>query len=176
MTAGLEYAKALYSLAEERGSEDLFLGELDMLAALLSENPDYIKILDTPSVSKSEKIALLDEAFASLDEDIRSFLKILAERRELRLFESVKREFSAIYDSAHGIVRVEAVSAVPLSEDEISAIVKKLEGPTRRIIVKNKVEPEILGGLKLRYDGVQLDGSLKTRLDKLSESLKNVIV
>ena len=45
-----------------------------------------------------------------------------------------------------------------------------------RIIVKNTVSPEILGGVKLRYSGIQLDGSVKTRLDKFEASLKNTVI
>ena len=44
----------------------------------------------------------------------------------------------------------------------------------KKIIIKNTVEPEILGGVMLRYSRIQLDGSVKSRLDAFSESLRNL--
>ena len=46
----------------------------------------------------------------------------------------------------------------------------------KKIIIKNTVCPEILGGVKLRYSGTQLDGSVKTRLDSFEKSLKNTVI
>ena len=46
----------------------------------------------------------------------------------------------------------------------------------KKIILKNTISPEILGGVKLRYSGIQLDGSVKTRLDKFEASLKNTVI
>jgi len=54
---------------------------------------------------------------------------------------------------------------------------EKLASTTgKKIIIKNTVTPEILGGVKLRYSGKQLDGSVKTRLDKFEQSLKNTVI
>ena len=44
----------------------------------------------------------------------------------------------------------------------------------KKIILTNTVKPEILGGVMLRYSGIQLDGSVKSRLDAFSRSLKNL--
>ena len=57
------------------------------------------------------------------------------------------------------------------------AIAKKLSDMTgKKVIVKNTVDPEILGGIKLRYLGTQIDGSIKTRLDGFAEGLKNIVI
>jgi F-type H+-transporting ATPase subunit delta len=50
----------------------------------------------------------------------------------------------------------------------------KMTGKT--IIIKNTVDKSILGGVKLRYSGIQLDGSVKTRLDTFEKSLKNTVI
>jgi F-type H+-transporting ATPase subunit delta len=64
-----------------------------------------------------------------------------------------------------------------MTESQIEALKAKLIAETgKKIIIKNTVDPTILGGVKLRYSGKQIDGSVKTRLDAFSESLKNIIV
>lgn len=172
-----EYGKALFMLTEERGTTESVLDGVVLADKLFSENPDYVKLLDTPALSKTEKLALVDEAFSGFDEDLKSLIKILCEKHSVSAFPEVKKCYSALYDESRGIEHVEAVTAVPMTEEQTGRMTARLEAMTgKKIILKNTVSPEILGGVKLRYSGVQLDGSLKTRLEKFEASLKNTVI
>ena len=177
MTAANEYAKALFLLAEESGKTEKILEDAALLARILKENPDYIKLLDTPAVVKGEKIALIDAALGSIEEYLLNLVKILCEEHSVHILPSVLSALRSIYNEARGIEEVEAVSAIPMSDEQIEKMTKKLEAMTgKKIILKNTVDKTILGGVKLRYLGVQLDGSVKTRLDKFSQALKNTVI
>ena len=177
MTAAAEYGKALFMLAEERGSTDSCLSDVRTACRIFKENPRYVKLLDTPAIIKSEKLSLIDEAFSSLDEDLKSLIKILCESHSVYAFAEIEKEFSTLYDLSRGIERVEAVTAIAMTDEQISRMTEKLASMTgKKIILKNTVCPEILGGVKLRYSGRQLDGSVKTRLDKFEQSLKNTVI
>ena len=177
MIARIEYAKALFMLAEENGSCDATLLDLRAAVTAVSENEGYLDLLDTPALPKEEKLALADKAFSSLSEYVLNLIKILSEKRMSRLLPEILKEFEALYDEKFGILRVEAISARPMSDSQLSLLKEKLEREKQKtVIITNSVNPEILGGLKLRFSGVQLDGSIKTRLDKIEASLKNVIV
>ena len=56
------YGGSLYDLAAEEGLETRILGELDEVQQLLKQNPDYLRLLSTPSIPKKERCGLLDEA------------------------------------------------------------------------------------------------------------------
>ena len=85
--------------------------------------------------------------------------------------------YEELYDSARGIERVEAITAVALTEAQLTALTKRLNAMTgKRAVIKNTVDPTILGGVKLRYQGKQLDGSVKTRLDKFEAALKSTVI
>ena len=177
MTAGAEYGKALFMLSEERGTLDRCLADLETAKELFKENPKYVKLLDTPAIVKAEKLKLADEAFSSLDGDVLSLIKILCECHSVHVISDVYKSFEALYNEARGIEKVEAVSAVPLTDEQKSRLKEKLSSLTgKTIILKNTVDPAILGGVKLRYGGRQLDGSIKTRLDKFEKSLKNTVI
>ncbi len=177
MIARLEYAKALFMLAEEESACEKVLLDLRDAVAAVKENESYLELLDTPALPKEEKLQLVDEAFSSLSEYVLNLIKILCEKRSSRLLPDVLREYEALYDEKFGILRVEAVSARPMSEAQLSRLREKLEKEKgKTVIITNSTDPEILGGLKLRFSGIQLDGSLKTRLDKIEASLKSVIV
>ena len=177
MTDAKEYGLALFALAEESGRVEAILGDLKTICGVFRDTPEYKKLLDTPAIPKNERLALVNEAFTSVDEYALNTLKILCERRSARLFESVAEAFEAEYDRVRGIERVTAVTAVAMSDGQIAALTSKLEKITgKTVIVKNTVDPSILGGVKLRYMGIQLDGSIKTRLDSFSESLSNTVI
>ena len=177
MTGGTEYGKALFMLTEERGTTDAVLPDVKAAEKIFSDNRDYVKLLDTPALSKAEKLALCDGAFSALDEDVRSLIKLLCERHSIHAFRDVAREFSKLYDESRGIEHVEAVTAVAMTDEQIALMKEKLEKQTgKTIIIKNTVSPEILGGVKLRYSGIQLDSSIKTRLERFEHTLKSVVL
>ena len=177
MTAGKEYGKALFDLSEECGTTEKLLSDVKTADYVIKNNPDYIKLLDTPAISKSEKLGLVDEAFASVDENLKNLIKILCEKHSVYIFHEIAKTFSALYDESRGIVQVEAVTAIPMTDAQLKLMKDKLEAKTgKTAIIKNTVSPEILGGVKLRYSGIQLDGSVKTRLDSFEKSLKNTVI
>ena len=177
MINAVEYGRALFMLTEEVGNTEKVREDVHILLAVLKENPDLVNLLDTPAVSKDERLGVIDAALASLDENLTNLVKILAERREAHSLSKVLDAYLAVYDEARGIERVEAVTAVPLTEAQTERLKAKLEKQTgKTVIIKNTVDPSTLGGVKLRYSGLQLDGSIKTRLEKFEEALRNTVV
>lgn len=169
-----EYAKALFLLAEEKEAMQAILSDLKQADAALSEEPDYVSLLDSPSLPREEKDALIDEAFASVDKDLCSFLKILCAKHALYTLSRITDTYEALCDEAMGIIRAEAITAAPLSEEQSNRLTKQLEQKTQKtVILKNTVDPGVLGGVKLRYMGKQLDGSLQSRLEAIRESLQS---
>ena len=174
---GKEYGKALFMLTEEVGSTETAFADVKLADEIFKANPDYVKLLDTPAVTKAEKIGLIGAAFSVLDESVVNLIKLLCERHSVYTYGDVAKSYALLYNESRGIEEVEAVSAVPMSKEQILRMTEKLSSMTgKKIIFKNTVCPEILGGIKLRYSGIQLDGSVKTRLDKFEASLKNTVI
>ena len=177
MTGAGEYGRALFLLCEEEGTTERVLGELGTLMDLLAENPTYTKLLDTPAVTKEERLSLIDEAFSSCDENLKNLIKILAEARNTHLLPEVRATFDDEYFEARGILHAEAITAVALTAEQSARLTSKLEAKTgKKVILKNKIDRSILGGVILRYAGVQLDGSVKTRLNKFEEALTETVI
>ncbi len=177
MTLGVDYAKALYSLAEEEGLCDVLLEELSELDKVLFESPSYIRLLDTPALKKDEKLKLIDEAFSSLNEYVLNMLKLLCEEREVSSVPDILKEYKALYDKAHNITRVDVITAIPMTDGQRSQLVSKLSSELKsEVILSCTVDKSILGGVILRYSGTQTDASIKARLDALSARIKDTIV
>ena len=172
-----EYGRALFMLTEECGTTERVREEAAALAVVLSENPEYERILDTPALSPDERIAMIDEALSSLDVHLSNLVRILAKKRMAYALGRTLKAYEECYMESRGIVRAEAVSAVALTEEQSRRLSEKLGRITgKQIIIVNKVDPTVLGGLKLRYMGIQRDGSVKTRLDSFARALSESVI
>lgn len=171
------YGDALFMLAKELDEIDIVKNDFDTLSAAVEENSEYLKLLDTPSLSREERVNLVDAAFGTLNKNLVNLIKILAERRLVYLVSKIRQAYMLAYDEHYNIERVEAISAIPLTSEQINKLQLKLEKVTgKQIVVKNTIDSSILGGMKLRYLGIQLDGSIKTKLDNFEKSLKDLVI
>ena len=170
------YGGSLYDLAAEEGLETRILGELDEVQNLLKANPDYLRLLSTPSIPKKERCGLLDEALRGQAHlYVLNFLKILCEKGTLRELSGCARAYRIRYNQAHGILEATAVSAVPLTEQQRAALHAKLESLTGKIIdLKTKVDAKVLGGIRLDIEGTELDGTVQNRLASLRRDIAAV--
>ena len=177
MTDAKEYGKALFLITEEDGVTEQVLADVKTAKSVFKANPDYAKLLNSPAIASAERVELVGKALSGLDERLCNLIKILTEKRSVHLFDKAAEAYLDLYDESRGILRVEAVTAIPLTEAQSAAIVKKLSVSLgKTVIIKNTVDRAILGGVKLRYADVQLDGSVKTRLDKFEEALKSTVI
>lgn len=166
------YAEALYLLAEEEGRLDSIYEEITEIDKILAENKDYFKIFSSPAVTVNEKLELIDAAFSDACPTVIKFMKLLASKGALCVFGECAKDFTEIYLNKKGIVPAEVRSCVPLSEEELKAIEEKILKKTgKQARLSNVVDPALLGGAVLSYDGKELDGSLKTKLESFKKSL-----
>ena len=170
------YGGSLYDLAAEEGLETRILGELEQAAQLLKANPDYLRLLSTPSIPKKERCGLLDEALrGQVHLYVLNFLKILCEKGTLRELSGCTRAYRLRYNQAHGILEATATSAVPMTAQQTQALHAKLEKLTGKTIdLKTKVDPGVLGGIRLDMEGTELDGTVQNRLAALRRDIASV--
>ena len=170
------YGGSLYDLAAEEGLETRILDELDEAAKLIRDDPEYLRLLSTPSIPKKERCALLDEAFrGQVHLYVLNFLKILCEKGTLRELSGCARAYRIRYNQAHGILEATAISAVPLTEPQRTALHAKLESLTGKTIdLKTKVDAKVLGGIRLDIEGTELDGTVQNRLTSLRQDIAAV--
>lgn len=178
VTSGiLAYGEALFSLAEELGETEQVKSDIQTLLAVIDASPEYLKMLDSPALSREERLALIDGSLASLNKSLVNTAKLLTERRLAHTVPKVLEHFVKAYERSRGIERVEVISAIPLSESQTAKLKAKLEGITKKqIIISNTHDPALLGGMKLRYMGLELDGSIKTKLDGFEKSLSELVI
>ena len=164
----LTYAHSLFSLAEDENLVEKIHGEIISISDILSENPDYEVLLDSPNIPVQKRFELIDEAFKTYMEYVVNFFKILCEKRLVHIFRDCVKEYDKLYYEKLGIKRVTVITATALSEELREKLMKKLELEwNSKIELSEKVDPSILGGVILRTDNSQTDASVRTKLEQL---------
>ena len=172
------YADALYDLARDEGLDEQLLRELTGVDGLFRENPDYYGLLSASNIRKPEQLSALDEAFSGrVHTYLLSFLKLLCERHHIRELPNCLRRCRSRYNEDHGILDLLAISAVPLSEEMRAKLIRRVADLTgKHVELRSKVDPGVLGGLRLEYEGKSLDGTVRQRLDGLKKALSDTVL
>lgn len=172
------YGEALYELARDEGLGQELLDQLQMTVDLLRENPDYVRLLMLPSLPKQERCQALDEALRDrVHPYLLNFLKILVENGTVRQLNGCEEAYRRRFYQENGILEVTAITAVPLEPDARQRLLTRLEEKTgKRVILHDRVDESILGGVRLELDGRRIDGTVRGRLDELQERLQTLVL
>ena len=172
------YGQALYTLAKDENCDRQILEELSSLDKSFSAEPDYLRLLNAPNLSKEERCRILDTAFrGKVHPYVLNFMKLLTEKGYIRQFRDCFRVFQEEFDRDHGILEVKAVTAVALTDVQrakLSAKLASVTGKTVRLL--EQVDPRILGGVRLDYDGRRVDDTVANRLASIGAILKNTVL
>ena len=172
------YADALYELAKDEGLDDSILAQLVVVNQMLEENPDFVTLLTLPSVPKKERCGIAADAFQeNMEPYLLNFLKMFIEKGTIGQMNGVLEQYEKRYNRDHGILAVTAVTAVPLSDSLREKLHQKLAQEMNKTVdLRVHVDPSILGGIRLEMDGKQLDGTVQTRLQELSQILRETVL
>ncbi|MBX7457831.1 F0F1 ATP synthase subunit delta [Qipengyuania sp. 1NDH17] len=169
------YASALFDLASEAGTVTAVESDMDKLEAGLAESPELKMLTTNPRVTRSqaEKALWGVSAIMGLSELTQNFLGTLAQNRRLGQLSGIIRAFRAIAAAQRGEVAAEVTSAHALTDAQLADLKAKLTAREGRTVkLSTKVDPDLLGGLVVTIGSKRIDGSIRTRLNSLSQAMK----
>lgn len=172
------YAAALFALCkEEKIITENMHGELKKVGEAFGDNAEFLQLLCVPTVTKEEKLGMVKSVFKdavcplTLD-----FLCVLVENGEIGCFNEICGEFKKLYYSESHIIEATVTTASPLSDSLRQRLKQKLEKKLcAKIILIEKTDEALIGGIVVKYNDTQLDGSLSSRLSEMKKSVDSVI-
>ena len=175
---GSVYGESLYELAKEENVSQSIGEQLAALQEGFRQEPEFIRLLSSPNLTKAERCRILDDSFrGKVHPYILNFLKILTEKSYMRHFSDCCDAYTQRYDLDNGILRVTAVTAVALSQEQTDKLTQKLSRITgKEIALRNRINPAVLGGVRLDYDGQRLDDTVSHRLDAIRDLLNKTVL
>lgn len=146
--------------------------DLEAARSIIGE-PDVLAFMAAPSVPETVKLDGINTLLSDVDPLVRNLVSLLTTNGDIERFGGVCDTFRDLLDEHLGIGRAQITTAVPLDEARRDRIVNSLQGLTghERIVVTEHVDPEIIGGVVARVGDRLFDGSTRSRLRSMQESL-----
>jgi F-type H+-transporting ATPase subunit delta len=167
------YGDALLTLAAARGEEDEVWESLEGLATAIEDQPDFELFLDSPLVDDAEKRAFLERLLRGRTPDLLvDGLQVVRRKGRLGLLRAIARAYREAWMRLRKKVEVDVVTAVPLAEElrrTIAAAASRRSG--REAVLRERVEPDLLGGLVVKIGDEKFDASVARELAILEQRL-----
>jgi len=173
-----KYSQALFELGKE---ENRLLELREQLAdnvSTIEEYTDLEKLLFHPGVTPVDKKKILQDIFScSISEEIMNFMKLLIDKRREKYIRVIYNNFVELINKENEILEVEVISAVEISAELKDKLEQKLVNLSGyKIILKERVAPDIIGGLILKIGDRIIDGSIKHDLELLRDRIAEISV
>jgi len=171
------YAAALFDLADERRILDEVANNLRELRAMLYASSEFLRLIRSPILSREQQakaIGMVAER-AGLSPLVRDFLAVVARNRRLFAVPAMIEAFLAKLAARRGEVTAEVFSAQPLSEAQLAELNEQLRRSIgSRVSVDVRVDPGLIGGLVVKLGSRMVDGSIKSKLQRLQLAMKSI--
>lgn len=177
MSASLarRYARAILELATEANAVEETGKQLSDFAATWSGSDELRAVFLNPDVLPEARKAILGELTqrAGLSTLTRNSVLYIADKGRIAALPLIARAYGDLAEGTSGIVRAEVTSAAPLSDAYYAQLQKTLEQVTgHKVSIDKKTDPSLIAGVVTRVGDKVYDGSIKTRLEDLQNSLR----
>ena len=165
------YSDAIFEIAREDNELDSWKNFLEDLTEVFSES-ETVDFFQDPKISNKDKLELISKSEIKSNSRQLNFLRLIIEKGNVYLFNSILMRFNKLVDSFSGIKRADVITAFKLNQEELDKINEKLSDLVESKVVSiNSVDRTILGGFIAKFDDQMLDMSTKGKLNRLKESI-----
>ncbi|MCK9448683.1 MAG: ATP synthase F1 subunit delta [Bacteroidales bacterium] len=173
------YAKALFEFALENKAEEQVLTDLRLLAKVLDENKELRLLLLNPVIPALRKQRIFDQIFQKQINPItHTFLNILIRKGRGHEVVGIATQYHKYYLESRNQVEVELSTAQAVDKELQQRILDLIHGLTEKeILVNNVIDPQLIGGFKVRLGDYLLDASVRKTLERMqAEFEKNLYI
>jgi len=160
------YAGALFDAAAAAGTVDDVHGQLEAVQRIVRGHAPLRDAMLDDSATGAERAKVAGEVFAGLDPALVSVLTVMADRGNFDLLSGIVEEYGHVAEEKRGVVAVLVTTAVELSESLRESITKKLAADLGKgVVLREKVDPAIIGGVVFSTHGQRIDASIASQLE-----------
>jgi F-type H+-transporting ATPase subunit delta len=164
----------LLDLTLESGDPAQLRTELSEAVTVLHAHPELLEALSHPGVSAEQRKQVVGSLWGERGASklFMRLLALLAERARVELLPAIADAFGKQWNAHRGVVSAQAVSAVELDDAQTTALASAIKAAAgREVELETRVDPGVLGGLRVLMDGRTYDGTVRARLKALREQL-----
>jgi F-type H+-transporting ATPase subunit delta len=174
LTIARPYAQAAFQFADSHHTLKEWSGMLEFLAVVAADT-EMIELIENPRMMESQLAELFISIGADrLDDNCHNFIRLLAENRRLKLLPEIAALFEIQRREAERTIRAELITAFPATEAQQASVTAALKQRLGRDIeLECKTDAALLGGAIIRAGDLVIDGSVRGKLERLSNSLSH---
>ena len=170
-TYARRYAQAVFNIARERNELDRWQSDLRKIATL-GEDAPFIALMENPKIHFEAKAKLLTERLGDINPLALNLVYLLVTKGRLSMVGDIADEYQYLLDSYRGIERAEVTTAIELGAEDRRRLEERLGAMVgKKVVLKPRVDPSVLGGIVARIGGKLLDGSTRSRLMALKKTM-----
>ena len=176
-TVAQRYAQAIFDLGSESGQLPALVQDFRNLAEAYRASPELGRLMASPLVTEEARMATMNEIAArvGISPLARNALGVLTRRRRLFALSTIAMELDRLADEKAGITRVTVVSAERLPDSYRDRLIEQLAAMTgKKVVLDQKLDPNLLAGVVVRIGGQVIDGSARARLAELKSQLLSI--
>jgi F-type H+-transporting ATPase subunit delta len=169
------YAKALFAVGQEEGKSESFRETLNELGDFLEKYPEAIDAMTNLLYPMDVKEKVMTKLISELQADgfMANFLNLVVQKKRADILPEIASEFQALTDAEQNVSRGTLIAATKISGDLQAKVQTTLENITgKKVILTTEIDPSIIGGIVAKVGDLVMDGSIKTQLAGLNESIK----
>jgi F-type H+-transporting ATPase subunit delta len=169
--AAKRYAEAAYLIAQQDGTEEAWSAGLQAMSALFGDEQGQA-FMENTRISPADKLQLIEKSLEGVDPLVVNLARILLRRSRTSLGPQIAKAFQELVDEAKGVAHALVTSAVTLTDEDRSAVEKRLEELTGgSVVLELDVDESIIGGIIVRIGDRLIDGSTRSKLQGLKREL-----
>jgi F-type H+-transporting ATPase subunit delta len=173
-TIARPYAEAVFKLSQESGDSARWSDALNHLEMVVTDS-QMVGLIGNPRIQGQQLLEVIVGVLSNqIDAQTKQFIETLIENNRLILLPQIRSQFEALRQEHEGVMDAKITSAFQLNEGQVSRLVKDLEARFKRGIRPDvRIDPALIGGVKVAVGDIVIDGSVRGRLDRMDAALKN---
>jgi F-type H+-transporting ATPase subunit delta len=166
------FAEAVMGIAVQQGTVDHWLADIRLIGEVFA-NRRLAFVLREPNIPTQRKeLVVRDLLTDKVQHDALNLALVLVHDGLTEAAPRLAQEYEQLYDDYRGQAKATVTTAMPLDAEEREKVARDLQRVTgKRIIMEERVDPSILGGVVARVGDTLIDGSVRRRLGLLREQI-----
>jgi F-type H+-transporting ATPase subunit delta len=161
------YAQSLFELADRQQGVDTVSSDLNILAGIIGQEEDFIKLLDSPYFSTDYKEQLVRKLLSGVAANLTlDFLMVVIRHGRARLLTDIIGRYAELWDAYHGYYHVKVTVPRALEDGQAKVLSDDIAAAMNsNVKLEVAVDPDIIGGAIIRCGDKVIDNSIRNRVD-----------
>lgn len=176
LKAANRYAKGLMQFVEETNQTRLVYDEMIDIIKSLRNNKELVSFLNTPVLDEKKKSQIAKDIFKDFSKPVQTFIQLIIRHGRENILREIAFQYITIYDEENGIYQAVLYTADSMDDqtaDYILSKAKKAIGADKTYSLHKVIDPDLIGGFRLRVGDKMIDASLRTKLNKIKKDLED---